>query len=542
MPKRIKKEHAGVEFVPSAAVGKKDRLPAFTYASLSKDEFRIVRVAPGRKADRIMCWLVVTSISQPLNYEALTYSWGDMRHFNEIELRSTEASPSERFAIGNNLYSLLRSLRHPSNTMSFWVDAICINQNNAHDKTRQAELMRDIYNSAQNICVWLGDDAIPMAGLTFIPRMLDLTEVDELTRDAGAMEGWTSFSALLKSPVFSGRWLLQEVVVAQNVTLHCGKHSIHYADFVDAVAIFKIHRDEIFKLFCRHHKSSRDLIDQSITRAEKFIDITSNALRWSREGKVLQRLFSLETLVSLLGDFVAADPRDTVFALLALAKDGPELFQQTPLEDSMGRTGRIPIQVDWAKSTLQVYQEFVVHVIASSQSLDIFCRPWASPTLEKLPSWIRATQLSPLLNGIPDRTNADSLVGLPDRKFYSASERVPAQFRTESHPDWDKVVIMFVKGFKLGSIDEIGPRASQGTILYEWFELGGCDISADGVTTPGEFWRTLVADRGHDGCKPPSWYERAFMYCLAQKNSNGDINTNELIDTSGADACTKIAA
>ncbi|KUJ07374.1 HET-domain-containing protein, partial [Mollisia scopiformis] len=114
-------------------------------------EFRIVRVAPGGKDDRIMCWLVVTSISQPLNYEALTYSWGDMRHFNKIELQSSEASPSKRFTIRNNLYSLLRSLRHPSNTMSFWVDAICINQNNAHDKARQAKLMQNIYNSAQNI-------------------------------------------------------------------------------------------------------------------------------------------------------------------------------------------------------------------------------------------------------------------------------------------------------------------------------------------------------------------------------------------------------
>lgn len=274
-----------------------------------------------------MCWLAVTPISQPLSYEALTYLWSDMGLWNEIELRSSEASRSERFAVGNNLYSILRSLRHRSNTRAFWIDAICIDQNDAHDKTRHIGLMRDIYHSAQNVCVWLGDNRISRAGLAFIPRMLDFNGV-ELTRDLEAVEEWTSFSILLKSSVFPHRWLLQEVLVAQNVTLHCGKCSIHYADFV---ALFKTHQDEILKLFRRHHKSSRDLVDLSVTRTEKPIDITSNALQWSRKDNSLQRHFSLETLVSLLGDFDTADPRDTVFALLGLAKDGPELFRQMPL-------------------------------------------------------------------------------------------------------------------------------------------------------------------------------------------------------------------
>jgi hypothetical protein len=163
-----------------------------------------------------------------------------MRPWNEIELQSLEASCSERFAVGNNLYSILEAYNR-SNTRAFWIDAICIDQNDAHDKTRHVRLMRDIYHSAQNVCVWLGDDRISRAGLAFIPRILDFNGV-ELTRDLEAVEEWTSFSILLKSSVFSHQWLLQKVIVVQNVTLHCGKCSIRYADFVDAVALFKTHQ------------------------------------------------------------------------------------------------------------------------------------------------------------------------------------------------------------------------------------------------------------------------------------------------------------
>jgi hypothetical protein len=52
---------------------KKDLFSAFIYAPLNKDEFRIVCVAPGKEDDRVVYWLAITPMNQPLSYEALTY-------------------------------------------------------------------------------------------------------------------------------------------------------------------------------------------------------------------------------------------------------------------------------------------------------------------------------------------------------------------------------------------------------------------------------------------------------------------------------------
>jgi hypothetical protein len=44
-----------------------------------------------------------------------------------------------------------------------WIDAICINQANATERTQQVELMRVIYECTSEVIVWLGD-AAPVEG------------------------------------------------------------------------------------------------------------------------------------------------------------------------------------------------------------------------------------------------------------------------------------------------------------------------------------------------------------------------------------------
>jgi hypothetical protein len=39
----------------------------------------------------------------------------------------------------------------------FWIDNLCIDQDNPLEKNHQVHLMRDIYQKANSILVWLGD-------------------------------------------------------------------------------------------------------------------------------------------------------------------------------------------------------------------------------------------------------------------------------------------------------------------------------------------------------------------------------------------------
>jgi Heterokaryon incompatibility protein (HET) len=56
-----------------------------------------------------------------------------------------------------NLDAALRRLRLPDQPRLLWVDAICINQGDIIERSRQVRIMRDIYANAKTVVVWLGE-------------------------------------------------------------------------------------------------------------------------------------------------------------------------------------------------------------------------------------------------------------------------------------------------------------------------------------------------------------------------------------------------
>ncbi|KAG4427563.1 hypothetical protein IFR05_016954 [Cadophora sp. M221] len=334
---------------------------------------------------------------------------------------------------------------------------------------------------------------------------------------------------LLKNNVFGSLRLVQEVALARNVTLHCSAHAIHYTDFVDAVTIYLSYHKHISVLLSNGKKNPQALTDRQLAIIEGFIYITNNALRpvvsssQDQESEAPQRLLNLESLVANLSEFNSKDPRDRIYSVLALAKDGPSW-----LESSIN---------GYEKTTLEVFQDFFIHVFRDSQRLDIMCRKWTSSVVEKdasIPTWIRPLQSNFQTSSdsnISERTEANCLVGNPNRRWYNAAKNTKANFKITFPTSPDKRKLLVVTGFRLDIISKLGPRASEGIILHEWLQMGGCITSKEVDTVPDAFWRTLVADRGPNGSNAPSWYRRAFLYCLAESTPTGDINTSRLIET-----------
>jgi hypothetical protein len=81
------------------------------------------------------------------SYKALSYVWGSRMATQPL------LCEGQHIFITQNCESALRYLRHATKSITLWVDAICINQENDVEKSSQIMLMRDIYQSAEETLV-----------------------------------------------------------------------------------------------------------------------------------------------------------------------------------------------------------------------------------------------------------------------------------------------------------------------------------------------------------------------------------------------------
>jgi len=128
----------------------------------------------------------------------------------------------------------------------------------------------------------------------------------------------------MQRPWFNRRWIVQEISLARSATLYCGNQSVSWPDFSAATALFVARHRDLRHLF----QSSKDfqnhpnyLGEVEALGAKSLVDITTNLFRKSDDGVVLERLLSLEALISTLTLFEAGSPHDTIYAVLWLAHD-----------------------------------------------------------------------------------------------------------------------------------------------------------------------------------------------------------------------------
>ncbi|KAI1179074.1 heterokaryon incompatibility protein-domain-containing protein [Nemania sp. FL0916] len=138
-----------------------DKTPALQYTFLepSRKEIRLLKLLKGQWNDSIRCELYVASLQEQPEYEALSYAWGAQTDLVDIYVNDIPVPARP------NLYAALRRLREQISTSgddidsrTLWVDAICINQQDAEEKTEQVQLMGDIFSQTVNGLLWLGEE------------------------------------------------------------------------------------------------------------------------------------------------------------------------------------------------------------------------------------------------------------------------------------------------------------------------------------------------------------------------------------------------
>ncbi|KAK5679235.1 hypothetical protein LTS10_008050 [Elasticomyces elasticus] len=262
-------------------------LEPYQYRSLSDGEMRVLYIKPSaREMDQIECMLqhgVPKSVRDiPWNrnpnaprepdtsqedatlgllYGALSYVWGPTAA-DGSHLTHTIVCEEQALKVTASLHSFLKLIRRqvglrepyppPSKSLShyhldtpvvypIWIDALCINQNDARERSRQVGMMYRIYCNALTLLVWLGHAQTDESSL--VAEAVNFIESREtylpLKRRTVYKEALSRF---LQHAWFGRRWVIQEyrAVEVQSIRFLFGSAYIKAIDLENAVSRYRL--------------------------------------------------------------------------------------------------------------------------------------------------------------------------------------------------------------------------------------------------------------------------------------------------------------
>ncbi|KAI1081500.1 HET-domain-containing protein [Whalleya microplaca] len=196
------------------------------------------------------------------DFVALSYVWGDQSIRAEIYVNDVPVS------VTASLESALRELRNNSRIQQgffVWVDALCIDQEDLDERSAQVARMKDIYQKAWHVVIWLGpeDNRSSLAMLALRYMSLHAKQGDVLSKLYKRVEfyvvrlpfmQWQHTHAslhirkavlnaihhLLARSYWRRLWIIQEVVLgSREAPVLCGNSSILLKDIFDSLQVMK---------------------------------------------------------------------------------------------------------------------------------------------------------------------------------------------------------------------------------------------------------------------------------------------------------------
>ncbi|KAI1481555.1 heterokaryon incompatibility protein-domain-containing protein [Daldinia eschscholtzii] len=265
--------------------------PRFPYKKLSGTDIRLVKLLPGDNDDSIECLVDQIPLDSEPKYYALSYVWGDPSDTRKITLNG------QPFDVTKNLYEALyqfRQLPELDYVKDYiWIDAICINQSDDDEKSREVPRMTEIYRCSIYTLIWLGPCG-PPTGKSYLRKFLRKTllhrdfgskasHLENITKPTGPtaedvleelFKKWyyfmlempdedlnddeealrrgfgNSLNALLKAvaeiltrPWFSRTWTIQEACMCKYSVAYIGRHCIPLGALEDLVKmLYRVYR------------------------------------------------------------------------------------------------------------------------------------------------------------------------------------------------------------------------------------------------------------------------------------------------------------
>jgi hypothetical protein len=194
------------------------------------------------RSDRIRISILTTLFDHSLVYHAVSYTWGSSLEEEDITLGTGDGEA--HMTVRRNCADVLRQLARFKTTKYYWVDAICINQSEQHEKSFQVDMMGSIYRQAECVlaCIEMPHrDGQPLthwlheSPTVSFPRGTPDGSDQEMERDFRLCKQWLdgipaaqivpfakALDEVARLPYFTRVWILQELFLARNLRIFYG--------------------------------------------------------------------------------------------------------------------------------------------------------------------------------------------------------------------------------------------------------------------------------------------------------------------------------
>ena len=462
----------------------------FRYQPLAENHIRLLTIS--KHGEDWTHELIPADLASAPEFSALSYTWDGQQRDRGILVNGSVLK------VLNNIKIVLPYLfdRYPSRC--FWIDGICINQEDVGEKGVQVPLMRNIYSQAKECIVWLGEsnesidrtiDEIPMLlgklqGYDFFNLELDEHSLSAHDLPPPKSPIWTGLNDLLSRGWFSRVWTFQEAVLPGTFTILCGRRFI---EFEHLLKLSQIMDNESGSL-----DTVLEPIDDTLRKirhARVRIQVILTARRHWHLSSELGTTYTFLDLLYYALQWSCYDPSDKIYGLVGLAD--PTLRQQ------------LAVGIDYQKPAKEVYVEFARCWIPRDPHLQLLHMVSFTPNrIEGLPTWCpdfssapAATLLVPELLATQYRAGIGK--GVTPRVSLSADSP-----------------LLHVEGFRVGEVAEVLPcpydRQAHTTDeelnksivkVLEWESqcLRLSQRTYDSEDVPDAHWQTLVANRNATG-------------------------------------------
>jgi hypothetical protein len=381
--------------------------------SSGKQQFRLMRFLPVKDSDGdlegpIRCQMRNFDFSETPPFTALSYAWGHtVRSCGAIFIDDATMN-----VISEGLYDALQHLRQhfrdgvwsATGTEWLWIDGICINQEDALEKTNQVQMMATIYAHATNVISWLGSgNPAAASAIDFMANTVQATRnaghskrehalligTEPILNEKAAAQDANGSEDIIVDPrlvhlfslandipaFFSVQywrrlWIVQEIVLTKpqaNIVMY-GDKTILFSD----VQVF---RDSWLEFLKRLQLLPR--WEESLVNTPGWEDVAESWPAYIRSMEATMVVWSYYDFLRSVGGqgdnlfwiilssaYYAVDGRDKVFGFMSLGSQ-PGQPQTQPSNHGLERL--VP---DYTKPVEEIYRKWFTLVLKDWGSLD----------------------------------------------------------------------------------------------------------------------------------------------------------------------------